>query len=55
MSTFESLIQRRKFGNDVVAPPAWKPCSAKDDIFLTVGTTLLMLAPVLIVAIFAAF
>jgi len=57
MTTFDTLIQRRKFEPtqfaDLVESPAWQPCNAKDDPFLTVGTTLLMAAPVLIVLFFA--
>lgn len=52
MTNFDKLIKRRNFG-ELVVRPAWQPCNRAEDPFLTVGTCLLGLAPILIIAFFS--
>lgn len=57
MSTFDQLMKRRDFEPckfaELVERPAWQPCNRTEDPYLTVGTWLLGLAPVLVVIFFA--
>ena len=54
MTTFDTLMQHRRDPDPCqFAELGDHPCSATEDAFLTVGTCLLALAPILIVAFFA--
>ena len=56
MTNFDHLIKhRRDFQVTKFAQLHEHPCSDTEDMLLTVGTCLLMLAPILIIAIFAIF
>lgn len=55
MTTFDQLMQHRRDPDPCQFAELEHPCSATEDAFLTVGTCLLALAPILIVAFFAVF
>jgi hypothetical protein len=52
MNTFDQLIQHRRDFDVAQFSELEYPCSPKEDAFMTVGTALLALAPVLIVIAF---